>query len=229
MRSPLNLAILISLSLHTSAFFLFSITVPTRAKVFSSIEVTLVKQLPGTKRIKPTPVAKKSKISPTLPQAERRKDEVAIYLPVKRLVVEKIVAKKSSFSGKLDFLPLRLFHVEEIKIPLPTLPLPEGIEGNYQSLSAQTGIYGPGGSRKLLFKVLPSYPDWAEEEGIECTLLLRLWILPDGSVEKVEVEKSSGYPKIDLLSVESTKKWRFNPVSTSEKIWGMLPLKFQLK
>ena len=98
----------------------------------------------------------------------------------------------------------------------------------YPSFSA-SGIYGPGGSRQVLSKILPVYPDWAEEEGVECALLLKLWILPDGSVEKVEVEKSSGYPRIDLVSAESAKKWRFNPVSTSEKVWGVLPLKFQLQ
>ncbi|MCK4244703.1 MAG: TonB family protein [Candidatus Omnitrophica bacterium] len=227
MKSLLNLAILTSLSLHTSAFFLFSIVVPTKAKVFSPIEVVLVKELPGTKRIKPVPAIERAKISPSLPKGEREKDEVTIYLPVKKLLPERIVARESSFTGKREFLDFRKTLFEEIKIPLPPPPLPIRTEG--RNSFSSSGIYGPGGSRKVLSKVLPVYPGWAEEEGIECTLLLKLWILPEGSVEKVEVEKSSGYPRIDLLSAESTKKWRFNPVSTSEKVWGILPLKFQLQ
>ncbi len=227
-RNPLNLAILISFSLHTSAFFLFSIIVPTKAKVFSPIEVVLVKELPGTKKIKPLPAIERAKISPSLPKGERKKDEVTIYLPVKKLLPERILAKESSFAGKQEFLDFKKTLFEEIKIPLPTPVLLVRTEGR-NSFSAQTRIYGPGGSREVLFKVLPVYPGWAEEEGVECTLLLKLWILPEGSVEKVEVEKSSGYSKIDLLSAESAKKWRFNPVSTSEKVWGILPLKFQLK
>ena len=49
-RGPLNLAILFSFSLHTAAFFLFSIIVPAKAKIFSPIEVMLVQKLPGTKK-----------------------------------------------------------------------------------------------------------------------------------------------------------------------------------
>ena len=125
-------------------------------------------------------------------------------------------------------MPFKKFLIEEIKIPLPTPQLPIRTQG-HNIFSAQTGIYGPGGKREVLSKVLPVYPGWAEEKGVECTLSLKLWILPDGSVERVEVEKSSGHPRIDLLSAESAKKWRFNPVSTSEKVWGILPLKFQLQ
>jgi len=227
--SLLNLAVLVSLSLHTSAFFLFSIVVPTKAKIFSPIEVMLVKELPGIKKTEPIPAVKKTKISPSLPRGERENDRVSIYLPIENLLDQRIVIKKNPFSGELDFLPLKSFLAEEVKIPLPAPVLPENAEWGEQKFWEPMKIYGPGGSRKVLFQALPRYPEWAEEEGIECALLLKLWILPDGSVEWVEVEKSSGYPRIDFLSVTSAKRWRFNPVATSEKVWGMLPLKFQLK
>jgi len=224
-RSPLNLAILISCSLHSAVFFLFSIVVPSKEKLFSPIEVVLVKGLPATKS-NLVPAIEKAKVSPSLPKKEKEKEKVAVYLPTKKLLTERIVAVESSFAGELEFLTLKKFLTEESKISLPSPPLPQ-IRTN-QSLP-YSGIYGPGGKRRLLFKVLPDYPEWAEEEGVECALLLKLWILPDGSVEKVEVEKSSGYPRIDLISAAFARKWRFNPVSGTKKVWGMLPLKFQLQ
>ena len=221
----LNLAILISCSLHTAGFFLFSIVVPSKEKSFSPLEVVLVKGLPATKS-KLISAIKKTKISPSLPKKEKERERVDIYLPTKKLLTERIVAMESSFAGELEFLTLKKFLIEESEISLPSPPLPQ-IRTN-QSFP-HSGIYGPGGSRRLLFKVLPDYPEWAEEEGVECALLLKLWILPNGSVEKVEVEKSSGYSRIDLISAEGAKKWRFNSVSDTKKVWGMLPLKFQLQ
>ena len=224
-KNPLNLAILFSCSLHTAGFFLFSIVVPSKEKSFSPMEVVLVKALPATKS-ELIPAIEKTKVSPSLPKKEKEKEKVAIYLPTKKLLTERIVATESSFAGEGEFLTLKKFLAEESEISLPSPPLPEIKVG--QSFS-HSGIYGPGGSRRLLFKVFPDYPEWAEEGGVECALLLKLWILPNGSVEEVEVERSSGYSRIDLISAESAKKWRFNPVSDSEKVWGMLPLKFQLK
>ncbi len=223
-KNPLNLAILISCSLHASGFFLFSIVVPSKEKSFSPIEVVLVKGLPATKS-EPMLAIKKTKIFPSLPKKEE-KEKVSVYLPAKRFLSKRIMATETSFAGEEEFLPLKKFLAEKSEISLPSPPLPKVKVG--QSFS-NSGIYGPGGNRRLLFKVLPDYPRWAEEKGIECALLLKLWILPDGSVEKVDVKKSSGYPRLDFLSAEFARKWRFNPVPNSEKVWGMLPLKFRLK
>lgn len=77
----------------------------------------------------------------------------------------------------------------------------------------------------------PPYPEQAWRSGIEGRVLLELRISPSGSIERVTVKRSSGYPILDNSAVEAVKKWKGRPalsagqaVSSTET----LPIIFQL-
>jgi periplasmic protein TonB len=58
---------------------------------------------------------------------------------------------------------------------------------------------------------LPAYPTLARARGWEGTTLLRVEVLENGNVGRVEMLKSSGHAALDRSAVEAVKSWHFNP------------------
>jgi TonB family protein len=59
----------------------------------------------------------------------------------------------------------------------------------------------------------PSYTlDWARTE-MEGAIRLGLRISPTGNTYQLEIEQSSGSPKLDATAVEAAKSWKFMPAS----------------
>ena len=57
----------------------------------------------------------------------------------------------------------------------------------------------------------PVYPAQAIQNGWEGTVVLRLHVGTDGSVEEVEVISSSGHTVLDDAAIRSVRGWRFEP------------------
>lgn len=58
----------------------------------------------------------------------------------------------------------------------------------------------------------PDYPASSRRAGEEGTVVLELYILPNGRVGEARVQKSSGYPRLDEAAVREAKRsWRFIP------------------
>jgi TonB family protein len=77
----------------------------------------------------------------------------------------------------------------------------------------------------------PKYPMIARRSGYEGVVLLRVFVMESGKVEKIELEKSSGYEVLDKSAIEAVKDWIFIPgkkngVSISS--WVTVPIKFEL-
>jgi TonB family protein len=93
-------------------------------------------------------------------------------------------------------------------------------------------IAGPISQRQILSKVLPKYPDWALARGISGAVMIRLWVMPDGTVkETMTIEQSSGYPELDQLVINSLRRWKFVPLDKSvvqEVQWGLITFRFCL-
>jgi len=70
--------------------------------------------------------------------------------------------------------------------------------------------------RYLLFASLPTYPEWAEKQGLTGKVELKFWVLPGGEVCNTEVLQTSGYSKLDNYAIESLRKWRFTPIDKPE-------------
>lgn len=77
----------------------------------------------------------------------------------------------------------------------------------------------------------PRYPMIARRSGYEGVVLLRVWVMENGKVGKIELERSSGYEVLDKSAIDAVKDWVFIPgkkngVSISS--WVTVPIRFEL-
>jgi TonB family protein len=80
---------------------------------------------------------------------------------------------------------------------------------------------------------LPRYPDWAIKQRASGTVVIKLFVAPDGSVrDSLTIESTSGYPALDELVVSSLKGCQFAPLDPNvpqEDQWGRVFVRFVLK
>lgn len=75
-------------------------------------------------------------------------------------------------------------------------------------------ITGELKNRARISQELPSYPAWAEERGIEASVILECAVEAGGIVkENIVVVRSSGYPELDELARKALRRWKFVPVT----------------
>ncbi|HTW90597.1 MAG TPA: energy transducer TonB [bacterium] len=93
-------------------------------------------------------------------------------------------------------------------------------------------IAGPISQRAITRKVVPNYPKWALDRRVSGTVVVRVWVQPDGQVKGAPtVESSSGYPDLDEVVVDALRGWVFAPLGsgvTAEDQWGVITFKFML-
>lgn len=90
-----------------------------------------------------------------------------------------------------------------------------------------TGIKGPAGKRKILYK--PETPQVKIER--EGEVELKFWVLSDGSVGSV-FPLLRGDAELERIAINYMKQWRFSPLDegglTAEQ-WGTITVKFRLE
>jgi TonB family protein len=77
----------------------------------------------------------------------------------------------------------------------------------------------------------PRYPMIARRSGYEGVVLLRVFVMENGKVGKIELENSSGYEVLDKSAIESVKDWIFIPAKkngVSISSWVTVPIRFEL-
>jgi len=125
--------------------------------------------------------------------------------------------------------------------PLAKAPTTQLPQMNTQDLPKVTGpvskgtnfmVAGPISQRKIVSKVVPRYPQWALQQRISGTVVIRIWVQPGGKVKGTPtVESSSGYPDLDQVVVNALKAWEFAPLEAgakSEDQWGVITFRFTL-
>jgi len=94
-------------------------------------------------------------------------------------------------------------------------------------------IRGPLSRRTVLYRELPSYPEWAEKEGIEAGVSVHFVVLSKGKVkDNIYVVRTSGYPVLDKLVMEALRNWRFASLKGDiygKEEWGILTFYFSLE
>jgi protein TonB len=61
--------------------------------------------------------------------------------------------------------------------------------------------------------------------------MLLVLVGPDGKVEDIRIEKSSGYTRLDRAARDAVKLWNFNPArhgGVAERAWAKVPISFTL-
>jgi|GEM_PF-1094256 len=90
-----------------------------------------------------------------------------------------------------------------------------------------SGIKGPAGKRKVLYK--PEIPEVKIDR--EGEVELKFWVLPDGSVGGV-FPLLRGDAELERIAINYMKQWRFDPSDQGESTveqWGTITVKFRLK
>lgn len=93
-------------------------------------------------------------------------------------------------------------------------------------------VAGPISQRPITKRVRPRYPKWALDRRISGTVVVRIWVSPNGTVKGAPtVETSSGYPDLDQVVVAALRAWEFEPLGPSVKTedqWGVITFRFTL-
>jgi len=79
----------------------------------------------------------------------------------------------------------------------------------------------------------PSYPALSKRLGEEGTVRLNILVNPDGSVARLELERSSGHPRLDRSAMDTVQSsWKFEPARQGDKpvaAWVIVPIQFTLR
>lgn len=95
-------------------------------------------------------------------------------------------------------------------------------------------VFGQLKNRKIRRMKMPRYPAWAEEQGIEAAVTIRLGVFADGLVDEnsVYIESTSGYEQLDKLAVQSAINAVWAPLPAKKKQviqYGSIRFAFRLK
>ncbi|NKB82437.1 MAG: TonB family protein [Nitrospirales bacterium] len=77
----------------------------------------------------------------------------------------------------------------------------------------------------------PPYPLIARQQGWEGTVILRLEVLPDGTVGSTTLKQTSGHQLLDESAIRSIRQWQFIPAKDGEfsiRVFVDLPVTFNL-
>ncbi len=68
--------------------------------------------------------------------------------------------------------------------------------------------------------------------GEQGKVVLRVLIDESGAPQKIEINKSSGYERLDQQALEAVKRWKFVPGKRNgvpEAMWNIVPINFVLE
>ncbi|OOC12859.1 energy transducer TonB [Dickeya dadantii] len=119
----------------------------------------------------------------------------------------------------------------------PAAPAPQSVPVNTASTTpaatpaATAPVTPPSASAAYLRNPPPAYPDVAINRGWEGTVLLNVQVRPDGKVQTIRLQRSSGYPTLDDAAREAVQHWSFVPARRGdqpESGWVVVPVDFTL-
>lgn len=90
----------------------------------------------------------------------------------------------------------------------------------------------PSFSAEYLRNPAPRYPVAARRAGEQGTVTLKVLVGMDGMPQRVEVERTSGSPRLDSAALDAVRRWRFVPAhrgSTPIESWVLVPVVFRLE
>lgn len=78
----------------------------------------------------------------------------------------------------------------------------------------------------------PPYPATSRHLREAGRVVVRVLIGPDGQVLDVVLQRSSGFERLDQVSIEAVRGWRFDPAAyrgASETLWIQIPINFVMQ
>ncbi len=157
------------------------------------------------------------------------KDTVAVFIPEeKRPIPELPVPRVKPLDTPIDTpLPDMPKDVQEAQVQPDVLV--SAPTGESAITPGTTGSeLAPARSFSIAHRVDPAYPAASRRAGESGTVLLGIVVGPNGLPTEINVERSSGFMRLDDAAVAAVRKWRFTVSSDSEYARVRLPLTFRL-
>jgi periplasmic protein TonB len=111
----------------------------------------------------------------------------------------------------------------------PTLPPAGGLQA---ALPPAAGNAGAFVAPRLTAPKRPRYPEAARQAGVEGTVLVKAYILADGSVRDALVARSAGNSALDGAALRTIRESRFTPAQRGGRpvpVWVEVPIDFRLE
>ena len=111
----------------------------------------------------------------------------------------------------------------------PTLPLADGLQA---ALPPAAGNASAFVAPRLTAPKRPRYPEAARQAGVEGTVLVKAYILADGSVREALVARSAGNSALDGAALRTIRESRFVPALRGGRavpVWVEVPIDFRLE
>ena len=116
--------------------------------------------------------------------------------------------------------------------PAPPVDAPAGQPSPAPAPPAPPRIELPSSDAAYLNNPRPSYPAISKRMGEQGKVVLRVLIGTDGVPQKVEVNQSSGFDRLDRQAQDAVMRWRFVPGKRNgvpEAMWNLVPVNFVLE
>ncbi len=84
-------------------------------------------------------------------------------------------------------------------------------------------------ARRLISSAPPKIPLWVSKEGLTLNVLIAFTLTPDGVLNDVNIEASSGYNDVDAAVMEAIRLWRFSADPKARPVHGLIPYLIQAR
>ena len=220
-KSSSWLTILLVLGFHALAIYLLSTHKPLEkieVKSAKPMMVSLIAPPSPEPEIVPTIEPPKPEPKPIIKPKKVVEKIRPIEKPVERLVEATTEPPKEEEITKPEASPVLV--TEAAKAPPKAEPIVED------------KIEPPRFGVAYLNNPTPDYPALSVRKGEEGRVLMRVLVSADGAAEDVQIEKSSGFDRLDNVAVAAVKKWRFIPAKRNNqplRAYVLVPMPFILE
>jgi len=112
----------------------------------------------------------------------------------------------------------------------PPQPTPKPVE-QPQEPALAAPVVPPRFDAAYLNNPAPSYPALSRRNGEAGKVLLRVHVSSDGKPQQIDLQRSSGYSRLDDAAIAAVRQWRFIPAKRGDENlteWVLVPLVFKL-
>ena len=153
-------------------------------------------------------------------------------VPVKPQPVPKPLPKPEIKRVKTDEPAPALPTPEPKSLPpvQPPQPTPKPVE-QPQEPALAAPVVPPRFDAAYLNNPAPSYPALSRRNGEAGKVLLRVQVSSDGKPQQIDLQRSSGYSRLDDAAIAAVRQWRFIPAKRGDESlteWVLVPLVFKL-
>jgi protein TonB len=115
--------------------------------------------------------------------------------------------------------------------PAPTQAMVAAPTTSAPVAEAPAPISAPLFNAAYLHNPAPAYPLLSRRMGEQGNVRLRVFVSAAGQAETVEIESTSGSPRLDRAALDAVRNWRFVPARQGDRplaAWVVVPILFQL-